>query len=539
VDPDPTRGSRLIPPLVAVAAGIALAAIAIVSGSLADTHDTLVIMGFDPDRAQLLTALVGGALAAAAATLVAGRRWIATATGSLVALALFAATFGTETSAALASSGAQGTFDPMGWALSLLTIVVAAVISSWATAVVCAELRRAVAAAGQAGVVAARARSLRVPGAWRPAVGLAVALVVAVAVPVFGDMVNYAPDVHMRAGAPALVSLGGAASASGVPPDGFGPAGASTGAVVAGGGTTVGGSPDGLLPAVTSDSGSVSAATPWLAWRPSGGGTLVSDVMTAPWSSGPRHIRLDVYLPAGYQQSPTRRYPVVYEVPWNAANWDKAIGITGMLDTLIASGSIPPSIVVFGSHYGAPMPDTECVDSADGQQQLETYFSQTVVEHVDATYRTIATPAARALFGYSEGGYCASMLLLRHPDVFGQAIVMSGYFQAGIRTNVTTNAPLPFGNDAAMIADHSPLQLASTLPAAVRSRLYLVLSADPREWFYGPQYAAFSAVLQKEGYHYLLLPTSLGHAWMATRLTLPIALRAVAARWVTLGVFAA
>lgn len=289
---------------------------------------------------------------------------------------------------------------------------------------------------------------------------------------------------------------------------------------------------------MSSDAGSVSKASPWLAWRPSGGGTLVTDTMNAPWTTGTRHVRLDVYLPAGYQQSPARRYPVVYEVPWNAANWQKAIGITGMLDSLVASGRIPPTIVVFGAHYGAPMPDSECVDSADGRQQLETYFSQTVVQHVDATYRTIPTPAARALFGYSEGGYCASMLLLRHPDVFGQAIVMSGYFQAALRTNVTTNAPLPFGNDQAMIVDHSPVALAPTLQPGVRSRLFFVLSADPHEWLYGPQYAAFSAVLQKEGYHYLLLPTSLGHAWMATRLTLPIALAAIAGRWVALGVFA-
>ncbi len=525
---------RLARPFVAPVAGLAATGLAVASGSLADTRDTLVIMGFDPDRAQLLTALVGGSIAAAVATLVADRRRAATVTGLAVTLALFAGTFGAETSAALASSGAQGTFDPTGWAISLLTIVVAGVLASWATAVVCGEVRRGLVGAGRAAVRAIRSRSARGADAARSLAVVAVALVLGVTVPVFGDMVNFAPDVHMRAGAPPEQGLAGTATSA----DSLAVGGSSLGAALVGTGAAGGGSGGGLLPPVSSDAGSVSALRPWLAWRPSGGGTLVSDVMTAPWSGGPSHIRLDVYLPAGYQQSPTRRYPVVYEVPWNAADWQKAIGITGMLDTLIASGRIPPMIVVFGSHYGAPMPDTECVDSTSGQQQLETYFSRTVVQHVDSTYRTIATPAARALFGYSEGGYCASMLLLRHPDVFGEAMVMSGYFQAAIRTNVTTNAPLPFGNDAAMIADHSPLLLASTLPASVRSRLFLVLSADPREWFYGPQYAAFSAVLAKEGYHYLLLPTSLGHAWMATRLTLPVALSAVAGRWVATGVFA-
>jgi enterochelin esterase-like enzyme len=206
---------------------------------------------------------------------------------------------------------------------------------------------------------------------------------------------------------------------------------------------------------------------------------------------------------------------------------------------LIDGGQIPALIMVFDAHNGAPIPDSECVDSLNGRQQLETYMTQTVVRYVDSTYRTIPTAAARALFGFSEGGYCAPMLLLRHPDVFNEAIAMSGYFQAAIVTRVTINAALPFGGDQQMITDHSPLALLPTLPADVRSRLFLVVSADSRERLYGPQFQAFSAALAQNGYHYVLMPTRLGHAWNAVRTTLPLSLQVVAGRWVTLGVLGA
>jgi enterochelin esterase-like enzyme len=254
-------------------------------------------------------------------------------------------------------------------------------------------------------------------------------------------------------------------------------------------------------------------------------------------ANGHPSSQVAVYLPPGYGTS-TRRYPVVYEVPWSYDNWVRAIGIGGMLDQLISSGQIPPLIMVFAAHYGAPIPDTECVDSHDGRQWLETFFTKTVVGYVDSNFRTIATPAARAIFGYSEGAYCSSMLAFRHPDVFSSAISMSGYFQAAIRTPVTVNAPLPFGGDQQAIVDHSPLHLASTLSTAQRDAMFFVLSADPREWLYGPQYEAMAAVLRQEHYHFLLLPTQLGHACQATRVTLPPALHAVAARWVATGVFA-
>ncbi len=326
----------------------------------------------------------------------------------------------------------------------------------------------------------------------------------------------------------------GAAGATGAAPTGGAaavPAGGTSGGPVApaGAGPSVGG-------ATTSGATAASPGGPFA--PPTGPGTIVRTLMKPPpWTGGrDPYATLEIYLPPGYAASPARRYPVLYEVPWTFESWQQAIGIKGLLDGSIDSGRLRPLIVVFAAHNGAPYPDSECVDSVDGRQQLETYITTTVVSYVDATYRTIARPEARALFGFSQGGFCAPMLLLRHPDIYRQAIALSGYFQAGVRSGVTPNAWRPFGADAAAIADHSPLVLAGTVPAAVRPSLFLVVSADPRERLYGPQYQRFAAVLAADGYRFLLLPSALGHSWPGVRATLPPALRAVEARWAALGV---
>ena len=539
---------RLSPllPLVTFGAGAAAVAALAGSSSLRGAHDALIIMGFDPDRAQLITALLAGAIGAAVGTLVVDRRLAATLLGLGAAAALFASTFLDETRAALASAGDQGRFYPVGWSLTLLALIVGGLAASWSAAVVAGEVRAAIAASVGTVAAAVRARTLRGVGIWRPFLTLALGLVVAVAVPILGDMFNYAPDADMRVGGAPAIGLFGGGGASPAPSANAGSPVPSSGASPGGlPGGSPGASPaptpnaSGLLPPISGGSGATSSARPWLATLPTGSGRIVPKIhLPPPWTGGADpYATLTVYLPPGYAATPARRYPVIYEIPWSFDLWNRAILLPGMLDTLIDEGRIPPVIVAFAATNGAPIPDTECVNSSDGRQQIETYLSSTVVSYMDANFRTIAAPAARTLFGFSTGGFCAPMLLLRHPDVFGQAMAFSGYYTAAIAASQTINAWRPFGGNVAAIASHSPIDLLDLLPAATRRTLYLVVSGDSTEPFYGPQFDQFATALRASDYPYLLLPTRLGHAWGAVRTALPAALAAVAGRWVALGVF--
>jgi S-formylglutathione hydrolase FrmB len=56
---------------------------------------------------------------------------------------------------------------------------------------------------------------------------------------------------------------------------------------------------------------------------------------------------------------------------------------------------------------------------------FENFIAQDVVSYIDAHYRTIPNRRSRGLVGHSMGGYGASRIGMKHPDVFGALYVMS------------------------------------------------------------------------------------------------------------------
>jgi enterochelin esterase-like enzyme len=293
----------------------------------------------------------------------------------------------------------------------------------------------------------------------------------------------------------------------------------------------------GPLPGSLVTPGAVSNARPWSSSRLSGHGQMMSVSLPAPGTGGfLTRIAIDIYLPPGYRTG-SARFPVIYEAPYAAGTWRGGMRLPSVLDALITDGSIPPTIVVFADQFGGPYPDSQCADSVDGREWFDRFVATDLVHWVDAHLRTIATPAARATFGFSAGGYCSAALLAHHPDVFGSAIVFSGYFVAGIHSGTTPDAWRPFGNNPAIVDAVSPMTVIPRIPAALSARLFYVMEADPTQGFYGPQMAKFAAVLQSAGVPLAIFPTPLGHSWAGARRIVPTMLELVAGRMVNLGVF--
>jgi enterochelin esterase-like enzyme len=277
---------------------------------------------------------------------------------------------------------------------------------------------------------------------------------------------------------------------------------------------------------------------PWAAWAPSGSGTVATATFPAPWVGGiAQQVQISVYLPPGYATS-GHQDPVIYEVPSAMdGGWTKAVGISSVLDSLIDSGRMPATIVVFVPEGAGPYPDAECANSFDGREWVDRFIVQTVVPWVDRTYRTIPIPEARALLGFSQGGFCAAMLELRHPDVFASSIAISGYYQAGLQSSQTAEAGRVFGTSAAYRAANSPDVLASRIPATLARTLFVELNANPAEPIFGPQYAEFAAALHAARIPVALFPTPFGHAWNSVRDEAPVLLTALAERWSAVGLF--
>jgi len=540
------RHRVLVARLVGVTVAVAFVAIMRL-GQRQEMHTALIDMGFDPGRAFLLTALLLGATASAIVALITGQGVLSVALGWVVVLVDDAGAFRDETLGALRASGSDGAFDPVGWLLTGVAILVAGLVVSGAATILAVTVRAWLSRSIRltADVIRGHGdeRRKRSGMAWLPAITVVAIALLVVAAPVLADMLNYATDIRMRTGGPSHVALfGGAADVTGAVGASPQPTHADAGATPSGSPAALGpdGFPADLVAGPVHGSlvtrGALAAAAPWRADSPTGPSRTLQAVLPPAWL-GPPQVTVDVYLPPGYGTQTGRRYPVMYTLPWGLASWDRGMKLTSTMDGLITGGELPPTILIFVPIEGGPYADPECSDSRDGTEWVDKWVARTLVPWVDATFRTIPTAAARTVMGSSKGGYCAASVLTHHPDLFANGISMSGYFVAGLASSETIGADLVFGQDPAYEQSQSPILRLTAIAPGVRHGMFMVLEADPQGHLFGRQMLDFARALDQAGIPEALFPSRLGHSWSANRAILPSALRLVAARQVDLGVF--
>jgi S-formylglutathione hydrolase FrmB len=132
-----------------------------------------------------------------------------------------------------------------------------------------------------------------------------------------------------------------------------------------------------------------------------------------------------VFLPPSYQQEKKRPYPVVYALHGysiGADQWTHEIHAPQTIEGAFALGSqemivvLPDSKTIYnGSMYS----------SSQTTGDFEKFIYRDVVAYIDAHYRTINDRTSRGLVGHSMGGYGASRIGMKHPDVFGALYIMS------------------------------------------------------------------------------------------------------------------
>jgi S-formylglutathione hydrolase FrmB len=132
-----------------------------------------------------------------------------------------------------------------------------------------------------------------------------------------------------------------------------------------------------------------------------------------------------VFLPPGYAKDKHRHFPVVYALHGysiGAEQWSQEIHVPQTIEGGFAKGA---------KEFIVVLPDSKTVhngsmySSSVTTGNFEMYVSHDVVAYIDAHYRTIPNRAARGLVGHSMGGYGASRIGMKHPDVFGSLYIMS------------------------------------------------------------------------------------------------------------------
>jgi enterochelin esterase-like enzyme len=194
-----------------------------------------------------------------------------------------------------------------------------------------------------------------------------------------------------------------------------------------------------------------------------------------------------VYLPPGYTADTSRRYPVIYLLhgdPGGYRDW-LHLGTAGVMDVGIAKGALAPAIVVLPEGGGQVTTASQWADRYDGRDRVEDSILE-LVALIDRNYRTWPDREHRVIAGLSEGGYGATNLAARHPDLFGTAISLSGYFQA--------RGPV-FGTDPSNLRANSPADLVSR-GVGPRSVRYLLVAGN-QDGRYLQEARAFALQLQR------------------------------------------
>ncbi|BEL08458.1 alpha/beta hydrolase-fold protein [Actinoplanes sichuanensis] len=168
----------------------------------------------------------------------------------------------------------------------------------------------------------------------------------------------------------------------------------------------------------------------WIAAHPAapGRGTVIPATL-AGRSTG-YALPAQIYLPAGYRAS-AGDLPVVMFLagyPGTVFSWLDSVGVGAALDEAIGSGRLPPVIAVMAEQDPVRGRDSECVDSALGVKS-DTYLTSDLPEIIHKHFRAAQGRQNWAVAGYSTGGFCAVNLALRHPDRFGAAASLAGYFR--------------------------------------------------------------------------------------------------------------
>jgi enterochelin esterase-like enzyme len=183
------------------------------------------------------------------------------------------------------------------------------------------------------------------------------------------------------------------------------------------------------------------------------GGRIVT--VTVPGPASGLNLPMYVYLPADYDTQPQQRFPVIealHGYPGSPAGWLQGLDAPGHLDREIAAGRMAPTVVLFPYQTPNTMLDTECVNLAHGPQ-TETFLTVDVPAWARTHFRLRTERNAWGLTGLSAGGYCATNLLLRHPDRYAAAASLSGYADSGITIGDGTEHTL---NDDVWRLQHLP-----------------------------------------------------------------------------------
>jgi endo-1,4-beta-xylanase len=183
-----------------------------------------------------------------------------------------------------------------------------------------------------------------------------------------------------------------------------------------------------------------------------------------------------VYLPPGHDEQGSTRYPVLYTLHASGGTPARGTNVLPRFDRAMRAGKIPPMILVFPNGLrGATMYS----DTKDGAYPVESVIIKDLIPHVDASYRTIASRAGRALEGFSMGGFGAAHFGFKYPELFGVVSIQAPpLLGPELKQPLPTQAwsrlfPSAMGGDLDYFRENDPFALIPKNADALRDRSFI------------------------------------------------------------------
>ena len=175
--------------------------------------------------------------------------------------------------------------------------------------------------------------------------------------------------------------------------------------------------------------------------------------LTMPALGVDRTVR--VYLPRGYTNCESCRYPVVYFMDGQnvfdaATSYAGEWGADEVLDSLHEKHDLAVIAVAIDHGGEARMQELSVWANPDFAPAKGKAFLADLIRAVkpavDRRYRTQPSATATAIVGSSMGGLMAHAAVMRHPEVFGRALVFSpSYWFSPAIAKETASTPLQPG----------------------------------------------------------------------------------------------
>ncbi len=222
---------------------------------------------------------------------------------------------------------------------------------------------------------------------------------------------------------------------------------------------------------------------------------------------------LVTYTPPGYDQNPSKRYPVFYLISGTTdteETWFKVGRTNLILDNLIAEGKAQPMIIVMpygnpaariAEQTGKTKPDDpfgrDSEEAVLRAKQFEDDLVTRIIPYIDANYRTLSNRENRAIGGFSRGGGQTLRTAFGHMDKFAWICCYSAYL-----------------SPAEMDESYKPVW---ENPDYTNNQFKLLWISVGTEDFLYQGALEFMEYLKKKNLHFKSWVNDGGHTWMNTK----------------------